>query len=99
MARDWPELGKKSIAGFIGLHDDPTCDSFATLLLKNYQVVRRIRKRSDDNDEFAQDVLSEWFEQKGVAIPCTWENMLECMEKAGLTPRTVQNIRDNLLGI
>ena len=96
---NWPGFGKKSIADFISWHTNAECNSFANLLLKDNDLVGRIRRNYRDNEDFVPDVLGRWLGGQGDAIACTWENMLKCMEDAGLKPHSVKIIRENLVGI
>ena len=88
---------------FVAMHSNFETNNFACLLLndESEMTVQAIRRNRDirDNSDFVEEVLRQWFQQKGNAVPRKWENLIDCMARVGLTPNLVQIIRDKLLGI
>ena len=91
-----PWLGNQSISGFISLQPDISCDNFANLLLKDSLVVQNLRDRKPTNKAFVNAVLNEWYSGTGTPVPFTWSDLIQCMRNAGLHPRTVKIIEENV---
>ena len=98
--KSWSEYGGNSIVGLIAMHNDPTCDSFASKLLEAPSlIVQNIRRKSHgDNDQFVQTILIKWYSREGNPVPFTWRDLIQCMKDAGLDPRLVQIIEQKVLG-
>lgn len=48
---------------------------------------------------FVLKVLQKWTSTVGgLAVPCTWENLIKCMKMAGLDPQMIQIIEENTIG-
>ena len=92
-----PWLNNQSISGFIALKPDTTCDNFANLLLQNPSVVQNLRSQNSTNQAFVTAVLTQWYQAIGTPVPFTWRDMIQCMKDAGLDPRTVHIIEQNVL--
>ena len=92
-----PWLGSQSISGFIALNPATNCDNFANLLLQNPLVVGNLRIQNATNNAFVTAVLTQWYSRTGTPVPFTWRNLIQCMRNAGLDPRTVQIIEQNVL--
>ena len=97
LIRNQPWLNNQSISRFIALHPAFACDNFANLLLYNPVVVNSLRAINHENNAFVQAVLTQWYSRTGYSVPCTWRDLIQCMKDAGLDPRTVQIIEDNVL--
>ena len=49
-------------------------------------------------DAFVNAVLEGWVSSMdGPAVPCNWLNLLDCMEKAGMSGYSIQEIRDAVI--
>ena len=96
--KPWVGFGQRSIADVIALHSPVDCDNFAALLLNDHLYVEATRRNNPKNDPFVIEVLRKWYSSDGLAVPCTWESLIECMKRAGLNPRMIKNIEENTRG-
>lgn len=94
--KHWEGFEKKSIFKAIAMHNPTDCKVFGSLLLNSRLVVADIRNRNSDNLAFVYEVLDNWCSQCGSAIQCTWVNLINCMERAGLDGQMVAIIKANV---
>ena len=99
--KSWGGYGNYSISHLIALHDEPTCNRFASLLLSaDPLIVDDIRREAkENNDQFVQILLSKWYSREGNSVPFTWRDLIQCMKDAGLDQHMVQIIERNILGM
>ena len=97
--KQWNGFCNRNIAESIALHSPVQCDNFANLLLRDRLLVKDVRRKNPGNDSlsFVQAVLEKWICKSGSAVPCTWENLIECMKDAGLDGYMVQLISENTI--
>lgn len=92
--------GSLRIIDWITSHTSAKCDDFAHKLLKDSVANMKLRKKTGGDDEFVRDVLKNWLSGPNIdpgdkAVPCTWEDLVQCVEEAGLDGELVKAIRDN----
>ena len=90
------------ILDWITAHDSNQCDNFGHKLLKDRLAMKKLRKEhKDDDDKFIRAVLKKWLsrddDDKKGSLPCTWEALVQCAQKAGLDGEFVKLLRDNVL--
>ena len=87
------------ILDIIASHSGATCDKFAHVLLNHPVAVQTLKSENkNDREEFVLAVLRSWlYSTNGPAKPCVWENLLVCMEQAGIDGYSVMQIRDALV--
>ena len=92
----WKGFGQRSIAAAIALHTPVQCESFANLLLNDDLYVNATRRRNPETEAFVSEVLRKWYSSVDIAAPCTWRDLIRCMEGAGLNKKMIQTITDNV---
>ena len=80
-----------------------TSEDLATLLLGDDSVVRKLQlEYKDDNNAFVRKMFDTWLNQDDddstrSAVPCTWEDLCQCVEDTPDLPGSlVKDIRDQL---
>ena len=95
--KHWKNFRQRSIAAAIALHTPDQCASFANLLLNDHLYVNATRRRNPETEAFVGVVLDKWYSSVGgPASPCTWRDLIRCMEGAGLDKEMIQAITDNV---
>ena len=95
--KKWEGFCKRSIADSIALHSNTHCYVFANLLLGGDPLlVEATRREKPDNVNFIHTVLRIWYSQSGLAVPYTWNNLIDCMKRAGLNEVMIKTIEDNI---
>ena len=79
----------------IAVQKNIKCDDLAELLLGDILIVKGIREEDKENESFIRAVMRKWLDSP--AVECTWENLIDCMECAGLDG--VQDIKENILRV
>ena len=94
--KPWKGFNNQSITQSIALESIPDCDAFADKLLNDSTLTKAIRRNHRDNDSFIQEVLRRWYHKEGVAVPCTWEKLIYCMNSTLQNTRMIEIIEDNV---
>ena len=84
----------------ISSHSMAKCESFAQVMLNDNLVVAKLKRDSDGKTAvFIKEVLNEWVSSKEdqPAEECTWEILLDCMNKVNMDGLSIKKIRDVLL--
>lgn len=88
------------IIEWIASHDSTQCDDFAHKLFKDRLTVKKLRKKSGNDDEFVRAVFDKWLsiDDDNVEdwLPCTWKALVQCAEEANLDGEFVMLLRDNV---
>ena len=98
--QQWEGFGNRSVANSIALHSSAECDGFANLLLNDHLFVKAARRKNPENEDFVKVVLDRWYRSvDGSAVPCRWNDLIECMKCAGLDGLMIKTIEDNFCGL
>lgn len=68
------------------------CQDFAHVLLEDRMKVQRLLENHANVVDFVRAVLSTWLD----AANCTWDILIDAMERAGLDRCTVNTIRETV---
>ena len=87
------------ISDIIASNTGATCDKFAHVLLNHPVAVQTLKSENKSGkEEYILAVLRSWlYSTTGPAKPCSWENLLVCMEQAGVDGYSIKQIRDALM--
>ena len=89
------------IIDWITAHKSAKCDDFAQMLLNDPVTVMKLRKRHSDDDEFVRAAFNKWLSrdddnEEEDSIPCTWEALIKCVDKAGLNRDLLKELSNNV---
>ena len=78
----------------ISSHSMAKCEQFAHVLLNDCRKVRRLKSDNMSQADFILAVLDDWVSSvEGPAVACTWPSLIECMRKADMDGKSIQEIR------
>ena len=100
VAIDGLKVGRLRPMEIISSHSMAQCERFAQVMLNDDLAVTKLKRDSDEKpDVFIDKVLRKWVSsgKSEPAVGCTWENLLECMDKASMDGLSIENIRKALL--
>ena len=90
-----PDGGILHIMDKISLHPMEKCVQFAHVLLNERRVVEKLENDNPKEEMFIKAVLAKWVSSvEGPATPCTWQNLIDSMTKAGMDGLSIQEIRE-----
>ena len=85
---------------WITSHDQWECVDFASMLLRDEVIVRKLQNEHKEKGEFVRIVLWDWLsrddgDSTDSAVPRTWSALAECVSDAGLDGALAKAIRDS----
>ena len=85
---------------WITSHEQWKCVDFASVLLRDDVIVKKLQNEHKEKDDFVRIVLRDWLsrddgDSTDSAVPRTWSALAECVSDAGLDGALAKAIRDS----
>ena len=98
---DLASFARKNDEGMIRIMDSVAsatglvAEELASLLLESKDSPAR-PESSQHKMKFVLEIMNKWLSLKNPKVKHTWEDLIKCLDEAGLDKAVIKDIRDNL---